>query len=186
MFRKKKSLKIYLLINMVVEHLIISGGGPVFGLYVYGILFHLYTNNKIDIDNIKTIYGCSAGSIIGGLICLKYDWEELTNYIIGKPWDKIVDISPEHLIHLPSDKGVLDRKFFEEIFNTLLLAKELSIDITLEQLYNYSNIDFHLFTVKVNTFELIDLSHKTHPNLKVIDAIYMSSAIPFIFKPVWW
>jgi len=169
---------------MNIEHIIISGGGPIFGLYAYGVLNKLQSGGKLDIDNVKTICGCSSGAILGALMCLKYDWNDLSEYIICRPWDKIVDISPEDLFRLPQDKGILDRGFFEEIFNTLLQAKDLGVDTTLAGLYAYSGIDLHVYTAKVNSFEYVDMSHETHPDVKVIDAVYMSSAIPFIFKPV--
>ena len=169
---------------MDIEHLVISGGGPVFGLYVYGILNQLCSDDKINIDKIKSIYGCSAGSILGALLCLKFDWKDLTDYIVRKPWDKIVNIEPEDIFSVSNDKGILDRKFFEEIFSTLLLAKDLDVNITLKQLYEYSNIDLHIYTSKINTFEYIDISHSTYPDMSIIDAVNMSSAIPFIFKPV--
>ena len=161
-----------------------SGGGPVFGLYMYGALNYLFNNNTISITKLKTIHGCSAGSIVGALLCLKYEWNDLTDYIVGKPWDKIVHIEPEDILNVSNQKGVLERKFFEEIFSSLLLAKDLYVETTLKELYEFSGIDLHIYTVKVDTFEYIDMSHSTHPDLQIIDAIYMSSAIPFIFKPV--
>jgi predicted acylesterase/phospholipase RssA len=169
---------------MDIEHLIMSGGGPVFGLYVYGVLNNLFNNDAISISKIKTIHGCSAGSIVGALLCLKYDWSDLTDYIVGKPWDKIVNIEPEDILNVSNQKGVLERKFFEEIFSSLLLAKDLQVNTTLKQLYEFSGIELHIYTSKVDTFEYVDMSHVTHPDLQIIDATYMSSAIPFIFKPV--
>ena len=38
-------------------------------------------------------------------------------------------------------------------------------------------------TVELNTFKLVNLSYKTHPSLKVMDAIKMSCAFPIIFSP---
>ena len=35
-----------------------------------------------------------------------------------------------------------------------------------------------------STFEKIDLSHKSHPNLSLIKAMTMSGAIPIIFKAI--
>ena len=169
---------------MNIEHLIISGGGPVFGLYVYGVLNRLFNDNILSYAKLKTIHGCSAGSIIGLLVCLKYDWSDLTEYIIGKPWDRIVNIEPEDILNMHNEKGVLERKFFEEIFFSLLLAKDLDVDLTLKDLYDFSGIDLHIYTTKVSSFEYVDVSHSTHPDLQVVDAVYMSSAIPFIFKPV--
>ena len=39
-------------------------------------------------------------------------------------------------------------------------------------------------TVNLNKFEPIDLSYKTHPNIRIIDAVYMSSSIPGVFSPI--
>ena len=169
---------------METEHLVMSGGGPVFGLYMYGALNYLCNNDFIDIAKLKTIHGCSAGSIVGALLCLKYDWKDLNDYIVGKPWDKIVNIEPEDILNVSNKKGVLEKKFFEEIFSSLLLAKDLSVNTTLKELYEFSGIDLHIYTVRLEKFEYIDISHSSHPDLEVIDAINMSSAIPFIFKPV--
>ena len=33
---------------------------------------------------------------------------------------------------------------------------------------------------------LVDFNHKTHANMKVIDAVYASSTLPFIFQPFWY
>jgi predicted patatin/cPLA2 family phospholipase len=53
----------------------------------------------------------------------------------------------------------------------------------LEEFYNYSNIDLHIFTFEVNSFTTTEYSHTTHPNLLLIDAIFMSSALPGLFIP---
>ena len=161
-----------------------SGGGPVFGLYMYGALNYLCNNNIVDMSKLKTIHGCSAGSVVGALLCLKYDWKDLSDYIVGKPWDKIVNIEPEDIFNVSNQKGVLERKFFEEIFSSLLLAKDLSVETTLKELYQFSGIDLHIYSVQLENFEYVDMSYSSHPDLEVIDAINMSSAIPFIFKPV--
>ena len=42
----------------------------------------------------------------------------------------------------------------------------------------------HARCIWLCSFEYIDVSHITYPDMPLIDAIYMSSAIPFIFKPV--
>ena len=169
---------------MDIEHLVMSGGGPVFGLYMYGALNYLCNNDIVVMSKLKTIHGCSAGSVVGALLCLKYDWKDLSDYIVGKPWDKIVNIEPEDIFNVSNQKGVLERKFFEEIFSSLLLAKDLSVETTLKELYEFSGIDLHIYSVQLENFDYIDMSYSSHPDLEVIDAINMSSAIPFIFKPV--
>ena len=49
---------------MTVKHLVISGGGPIM-VQVLGAIQHLEQNNFIDMKNIESIYGTSAGAIVG-------------------------------------------------------------------------------------------------------------------------
>ena len=58
---------------MTIKHLVISGGGPIM-IQILGAIQHLEKNEKVDMKNIESIYGTSAGAIVGVLICLKFDW----------------------------------------------------------------------------------------------------------------
>jgi predicted acylesterase/phospholipase RssA len=60
----------------------------------------------------------------------------------------------------------------------------LSLNITLKEFYEYSKIEFHLYTFEINKFETVDLSYKTHPDLSLMQAIFMSSALPGVFMPI--
>ena len=83
-----------------------------------------------------------------------------------------------------SKKGFFNRKQVELSFKPLLHAKDLRLDITLKEFYEYSNIELHIFTFDVNYFKLEDISYKTNPDISLITAIYMSSALPIMFSPV--
>jgi predicted acylesterase/phospholipase RssA len=167
---------------MTIKHLVISGGGPL-GIRFLSALEILNLENYWKLDEIESIYGTSIGSILGAMICLKYDWETLNNYIINRPWHDSIKVTPKQLFESYYNKGIFDRKIVEIVFKPLLQAKDLSLTITLEELYNYSNIDFHIFTFEVNSFTTTEYSHITHPNLMLIDALFMSSALPGLFIP---
>ena len=62
-------------------------------------------------------------------------------------------------------------------------GKNIEINVTLKEFYEFSKIDFHIFTFDLNNFETIELSHITHPNLSLLQALTMSSAFPGIFMP---
>jgi hypothetical protein len=51
-------------------------------------------------------------------------------------------------------------------------------------LYKYNGIDIHIYATELNGFELVDISYKTHPEWRVIDAIYASCSIPVLFCPL--
>ena len=167
---------------MTIKHLIISGGGPV-GMRFLSVLETLNLENYWNIDNIESIYCTSVGSMLGTIICLRYDWETLNNYIINRPWHDVVKVTPKQLFESYYNKGIFDKKIIEIVFKPLLQAKDLSLSITLQEFYNYSNVDLHIFSFEVNSFTIKEFSHTTHPDLLLLDAIFMSSSLPGLFIP---
>ena len=169
---------------MPIKHIVLEGGAYL-GISTLGALAHLQKEAFYDIEEIDTIYGSSIGAVIGGLLCLKIDWRVLLEYIRDRPWYKILKFSPEQLFTMPANKGIFDSSFFYKTFNNLLQSKDLDNDISMKELYEYSNIELHIITTKLNDFSVVDISHKTHPDFKFIQAIYQSSTIPIIFQPNW-
>jgi NTE family protein len=167
---------------MTIKHLVISGGGPL-GLRYLGALEQLEKEEFWKFENIESIYGTSIGSIIGAFICLKYDWETLNKYIIERPWNDAFKVNPKQIFDSYYNKGLFDKKLAEIIFKPLLQAKDIDLHITLQQFYEFSKIDLHIFTFELNKFETVELSHTTHPDLSLLQALTMSSALPGIFMP---
>ena len=167
---------------MTIKHLVISGGGPL-GFRYLGSLEKLEQEGFWNVTNIESIYGTSIGSIIGAFICLKYDWETLNKYIIERPWHDAFKVNPKQIFDSYYNKGLFDKKLAEIIFKPLLEAKDLSLNITLKEFYEYSNIDLHIFTFELHKFETIELSHTTNPDLSLLQALTMSSSLPGIFMP---
>lgn len=168
---------------MSIKHLVISGGGPL-GLRYLGALEKLEKENFWKLENIESIYGTSIGSIIGVFICLKYDWETLNKYIIERPWYDAFKVNPKQIFDSYYNKGLFDKKLAEIIFKPLLKAKDLDLNITLQEFYEYSKIDLHIFTFELNKFQTVELSHISHPDLSLLQALTMSSALPGIFMPI--
>lgn len=168
---------------MTIKHLVISGGGPL-GLRYLGSLEKLEKDGFWKFEDIESIYSTSIGSIIGAFICLKYDWETLNKYIIERPWHDAFKVTAKQIFDSYYNKGLFDKKLAEVIFKPLLQAKDLNLNITLKDFFEFSNIDLHIFTFELNKFETVELSHKTHPDLELLDALTMSSALPGIFMPI--
>jgi NTE family protein len=167
---------------MTIKHLVISGGGPL-GLRFLGVLEKLEKANFWKINNLESIYGTSIGAIIGAFICLKYDWDTLNKYIIERPWHEAFKVTAKQLFDSYYNKGLFDKKVAEIIFKPLLQAKDLDLNITLKQFYELSKIDLHIFTFELNKFQTVELSHSTHPDFSLLQALTMSAALPGIFIP---
>ena len=164
---------------MTIKHLVISGGGPIM-VQVLGAIQNLEKNNFIDMKNIESIYGTSAGAIVGILICLKFDWETINDYIIKRPWNDVFSIKVQNIFDAYTKKGIFDNKIIEKCFRPLLDAKDISMDITLEEFYKFSNIELHLFSFEINEYKVHDISYITHPSLPLMTAIQMTCALPVL------
>jgi NTE family protein len=168
---------------MSIKHLVISGGGPL-GLRYLGALEKLEQDGFWKVENIDSIYATSIGSIIGAFICLKYDWNTLNQYIIERPWKDVFKVNAKQLFDSYYNKGLFDKKIAEIIFKPLLKAKNLELTVTLKEFYEFSKIDLHIFTFELNNFETVEMSHKSHPDMELVQALTMSSALPGIFMPI--
>jgi predicted acylesterase/phospholipase RssA len=166
-----------------IEHIVIAGGGAS-GICIYGVLRESHKSGFWNINNIKTIYGTSVGAIIAIFIALKYSWDDLDEYILKRPWQNVFKFDIKSLLYAYDNRGIFDKKIIEELLVPLLKGKDLDTTTTLFEFYQKTNIEIHITTTELNEYELIDISHKTHPDWSVIDAVYCSASLPLLFSPV--
>jgi hypothetical protein len=169
----------------MIKHLVMSGGGGGF-FVIYGVLKYLALKDFWNIADIESIYATSSGSFIAIILSLGYDWESLDDYLIKRPWEKVIVLKPDQFINCWKNKGILDKTIFKLILEPLLIAKDLSGDITMQELYDYTSIELHIYTTNINGMipTTVDISYKTHPDLCVYKAVAMSSTIPIMFSPI--
>ena len=168
---------------MTIKHLVMSGGGPTM-LQTLGALYHLETNGILNLQDIETIYGTSAGAIIGLCIALKFDWETINDYIIKRPWQDVFPIKIQNILDSYTKKGIYDNKTIKKCFKPLFDAKDIPIDINLSDFYELTKVELHFFGFEINEYKVEDISHLTHPNISVITAIQMTSALPILVTPI--
>tara|TARA_B100001057_G_C22860215_1_gene954210 strand:- start:2702 stop:3571 length:870 start_codon:yes stop_codon:yes gene_type:complete len=167
---------------MKIKNLVISGGGYN-GLCVLGVLNELMKSNYIEYSNIEKIYGTSVGSIVGLIYSLNINLEDLKAFMINRPWNNFVDVSFDNIIKIIEKKGLLDGTFIKKFVKKLFNLKEISTDITFNELYEYSHIELHTYHVELNKYELVDCNYKTKPDMKVLEAVYYSCSLPYLFSP---
>ena len=168
---------------MPIKHLVFSGGGPTVYKYL-GALQQLEGANVFNSANIESVYGTSAGGMLGVVLSCKYDWTTIIDYFVKRPWHHAFKITPNDLFNVYEKKGIINQTFIDILFKPLFDAKDIPMNITMKGLFELSGIDLHLFTLELNSFEICDISHKTHPDLSVLTAVHMTSAIPVLFSPV--
>ena len=166
-----------------IRHIVCSGGG-VTGFSFYGILKECYSRGIWKFENIETIYGTSVGSIFAVILALNYDWKTMDDYLIKRPWQNVFKFDFFSILDSIQQRGIFGIKTIEDTFSSLLLGKDIPINVTMKEFYDITKIEIHIFTTEIMNFELVDISYKTHPDWRVIDAVYSSCSIPIIFSPL--
>ena len=167
----------------MIEHLVLSGGFEK-GLLQLGILSVLEERSEFNVQELKTIHGTSIGAFVGAALCTGMTASAAANYFISRPMERDVEAACFTDRERPQ-KGLIDGTLFRSVFSNLLRAIDLPDDGTLADLYGFSGIDLHMFTVSMEGLALVDLSASTHPDLPVWKAIHMSAAVPGVFEPAY-
>lgn len=175
-----------------IEHIVMSGGG-ICGFAFYG---HLREKEKLgiwNISHIQSIYGTSVGALFSILIALKphFEWDILDNYLIHRPWDELFEFNVNRIISSIKNRGLLSQTCIYDIYRPLFSAIDLSLDITMFEFYQFTGIDIHIIVSKIENFTnvsdcsfvLENISYKTHPEWKLLDAVYCSACLPILFQP---
>ena len=152
-------------------------------LYVLGALKILREYGYWHHKNIEEIFSTSSGSILGMIVLLNIDFDLISQYFICRPWHNLIPGKKEFLYNL-FGSGVLKRDLFDKVFEPLFKMCDIDLDITMIELYNKTKIKFNIFVTNLDEFVSEKISHESHPNIRVLDAIYMSSCIPILFEPI--
>lgn len=165
-----------------IKHIVISGGA-IYGFSFFAILKILHQKGIWNLSDICSIYATSIGSIIATIITLGYEWDVIEKYLIQRPLEHLLKFDISTIFGCIENCGFFSIKVIEELFYNLFTGKDVPTTVTMRELFEITNIELHFYAVKVNGFELIDISHKTHPDWKVVEAIYASCAIPPFLQP---
>jgi len=166
-----------------IKHIVCSGGGLA-GFAFYGAIKESHRQGIWKLENIQTIYGTSVGTILAVMLALNYDWDTLDDYLIKRPWQNVFTFNLYSILDTINKRGMFGIEIIQDIFLPLFNGKDVKMDITLLEFYKLTNIEIHMCTTDINSFQLIDISHKTHPDWNVIEAIYSSCAVPVLFTPL--
>jgi len=168
---------------MTIRHLVISGGGPIM-FQIISAIQELERKEYLNMKNIESIYGTSAGAIVAVMISLKFDWETINDYIIKRPWQDVFPIKVQNILDTYTKKGIFDNKNIEKCFKPLFDTKDIPLNITMKDFFTLTNIDIHMYSFEINEYKVKDISHETFPDLPILTAIQMTCALPILVRPV--
>mgnify|MGYP000554313262 CR=1 FL=1 len=163
--------------------LILSSGGS-YIISIISCLNKLIEQNIIDINNIKTYHGTSAGSIIAFLLNIGLKPSSILKIIDKFDLKKIYDIKSEDIINIIENKGLLSTKKFASILSIALNCIYQIDNITFKELYDKTGKSLNVYTTNLTKQKCCIFNHINTPDFDVIKAIEMSCCIPIIFQQI--
>jgi hypothetical protein len=163
-------------------NIVINGGGTIF-FNAYGALKQANLSGIWSHDSIKSYYVTSAGGMLAIMMALQYSWEELDDFIIKRPWKNVWKFSIMNVFDYYKNKGIYGVELFKDVFGPLLMGKDLELTVTLKEFFEATGKNIYFYSVKLSTFETVEISHKSHPDMQLLNALHASAALPILFKP---
>jgi len=153
-------------------------GGCIRGIGYIGFLYYLEKNELIK--NIKTMRGTSMGALILAFYLLGYDSKSMIKKLIEIDLKEVVDIEFSNIL---SRSSILEGKGMKNILKKFMKCKNCK-NITFLQLYEKTGIHFTVTGSDVLNYKSVNFNHESFPNMKLINALMITSAIPFVFPPI--
>jgi len=169
---------------MKYDTVCLSGCG-IFGFTFIGAIYELINNNLLDIDNITTWIGTSAGAIISFIFALGYNIDEILDFIENFNFNILLPKKLK-LFTIFNTNGLNNGNKFVFIFKKFIFNKYNVDDLTFTQLYELSNKKLIIIGTNYtkNTEEVFSLENT--PNMSIITAVRISMSIPIIFSPIFY
>ena len=173
-------------------NLILSGGGIkgiafIGALHALNELNYLYTNNKLKFKNIAAT---SAGSIIGSLLAIGYDPNEIEDIMKTMDFQSIIDDQYGMIrdsYNFLFNYGYAEGTVLYNLLGTLIYNKTGNADYTLEDLYKDKDIKLVITSTNLNEKKTIYFysghENPLYSNIPIRLCIRMSMSIPFVFQP---
>lgn len=164
----------------------VLGPGGIKGFLELGALSRL--NEEDFLSEVKTYVGVSVGAIIGLLIIVGYSPEDIVPE--ATKFDMFQDLNSidtnkfqlETLISIAvTNMGLVSHSAMRSKLEFLVRDK-MGMVPTLEQLYIAQGIKLVTVTLNLSLDRVEYVSYETEPNLSCVDAVLLSTNIPFLFQ----
>lgn len=162
--------------NYNYNAIVMSGGGTK-GFSTLGALQYMQDNNIINNNDISYYIGTSVGSIISYFLCIGYTPIEIVVYLCS---NNVLENIASDLSGLLNLTGVYNYSFIKKHCEKMTLEK-INYIPTLKQLYDNFGKKIYVCSYNLTKHKREYISYLNYPDMSCLDAIRMSSNIPFIF-----
>ena len=155
--------------------LVLSGGG-IRGIAMLGSLTVLEEHKCLE--NIHIFAGTSIGALICSLLSIGYTAKEICQEMWNLDLNSLKHIDVWNFFN---NFGLDTGKKIIETMEMFFKKKNVDTNITFEQLNEKFEKVLIITGTQINEHKLEIFSYKTHPKCKIIEAVRISTSIPFLF-----
>ena len=169
----------------MIDTLVLSGGGPS-GIAYIGVLQALYDQEILtpELDGIKEIITTSVGILMAYPLIIGL--RNRVVYEISKQYDlsRFLNYEKIHINDILVDYGLFETDGMRSFIKAMTHAVFQTETITLQELYEKIPIKLTVKVYNTTDSRVEYISHINHPDMSVTTLAEMTTAIPFMFKPV--
>jgi predicted acylesterase/phospholipase RssA len=160
----------------MAKHLVFAGGGPRAVSFI-GAIEVLQKHNMIN--DVKHYWGNSAGAIMAACISLNSSQKDLRRIVYDMDFTKFRDFDINNIMSFSTRWGFdSGDAFTKKIKSILEELKPGSSKYTLQEVPG-----LHITATDLTDTKLVVLDSKTHPTMKLVDALRASTSLPFFYVP---
>jgi len=163
------------------DNIVLEGGG-ILGLAYCGAIKRLEELGVMS--KIKRYAGTSIGALFCSLLVIGMKADEISTIYdkinldgLQEPW------LVSSLYKIYKYYGVFNIYSMKEELEKFISSK-VNPNITLGELYSKNGKDLVIVITNYTRMQPVYLHHAQYPNIKLIDALMMSMALPFVFRPI--
>ena len=168
-----------------VENMVFSGGGIKALLSFCGAVMALEKSTGIPIDQkFHGFAGTSMGAIFSFFLALGGSSSMIQKFICNLELEKMSQCLSVHMFL--EKKGFVDGELIRTWLEKYAHLCNVTAGITFEQLWQWKQKKLVIVVTHLNADpapQSVFISHENYPHLKIIDAVLMSSALPFFSVP---
>lgn len=162
------------------RQLVLSGGG-IKVISIVGALRIL--EEKGLLKNVKLVSGVSAGAWLAFMIAAGLTIKFIEKLVVDLEFGIVRNLSPDAIVGFPETFGLDDGSNLKKFLESLMkIVMKIDPAITFSGLSK--KIHFRCWATDLNTRSIREFSLEKTPNVRIIDALHASMAIPLYFTPV--
>lgn len=164
----------------MIDTLVLSSGG-VRGVAFVGAVAELEHLGVIDLAQIRLFVGCSVGAIISCFLALGMTGRELVDEATNL---NIADLMSVNLLTFVYEWGFDDQSRFRAYVASHVERRLGSPGATFADLRRSRGVGLRVCATNLTLCEARYFDDTTAPDMPIVDAVAMSSAIPPLFRPI--